>query len=210
MIDAYSNANPQIAALWSSNMTTWGTSRFSLVESQVDTDVLNNPKIGSGQTYTNELYFIGTRENSKSTGICEGLQKNSQNPYGTFYIQEYSSSKYVAASSVNTELTATLTSATGAAIFNSSFIPNAGTLQLTSTGEYVTADDSGDYALAATRATVSSWEQFVIRQKSGAPTGVYSILAASNGLYITVNSDGWLINNGTEELDSTGFYFIGT
>jgi len=95
-------------------------------------------------------------------------------------------------------------------MFNNSFVPNAGTLQLTSTGEYVTADDSGDYALAAIRQVASTWEQFIIRQKNGAPEGVYSILAVSNGLYVTVNSDGWLINNGEDEIDSAGFYFIGT
>jgi endo-1,3(4)-beta-glucanase len=74
----------------------------------------------------------------------------------------------------------------------------------------VTADISGDYALAAIREVASTWEQFVIRQKIGAPGGVYSILAVSNSLYVTVNSDGWLINNGEVEADSAGFYFIGT
>lgn len=72
----------------------------------------------------------------------------------------------------------------------------------------MTADDSGNYALAATRAVASTWEQFVIRQKIGAPGGVYSILAVSNSLYVTINSDGWLINNGEVEADSAGFYFI--
>jgi endo-1,3(4)-beta-glucanase len=116
----------------------------------------------------------------------------------------------IASSSANTNVTATLSSASGAAIFNSSFVPNAGTLQLTSTGQYVTADISGDYSLAAIRATASTWEQFVVRQKIGAPAGVYSILAVSNSLYVTVNSEGWLINNGEAEADSAGFYFIGT
>jgi endo-1,3(4)-beta-glucanase len=105
---------------------------------------------------------------------------------------------------------ATLPSNAGAAIFNNSFVPNAGTLQLTSTGEYVTADSSGDYALAAIRQVASTWEQFIIRQKNGAPAGVYSILAVSNALYVTVGSDGSLINNGQNEIDSAGFYFIGT
>jgi endo-1,3(4)-beta-glucanase len=95
-------------------------------------------------------------------------------------------------------------------MFNNSFVPNAGTLQLISTGQYVTADISGDYALAAIRAVASTWEQFIIRQKIGAPAGVYSILAVSNSLYVTVNSEGWLINNGEDEADSAGFYFIAT
>ena len=46
----------------------------------------------------------------------------------------------------------------GTAILNSSFVPNAGTLQLTSTSEYVTANNSGDYALAAIREVASTWE----------------------------------------------------
>jgi endo-1,3(4)-beta-glucanase len=179
----------------------------SLSHTGMRVDGVNHKIIGTGQTYTNELYFIGTRENPSSTGICGVLP---QNPFGTFTLQDYSSGNYVAASSANTNVTATLTSASGAAIFNSSFVPNAGTLQLTSTGMYVTADISGDYALAAIRTVASTWEQYVVRQKIGTPSGVYSILAVSNSLYVTVNSDGWLINNGEEESDSAGFYFIAT
>jgi endo-1,3(4)-beta-glucanase len=95
-----------------------------------------------------------------------------------------------------------------AVTFNSSYVPNAGTLQLTSTGQYVTADQSGDYTLAAIRATASTWERFIVRQKVGAASGVYSIKAASNGLYVTVGSDGSLINNGANEAASAGFLFI--
>jgi endo-1,3(4)-beta-glucanase len=95
-----------------------------------------------------------------------------------------------------------------AATFNSSWVPNTGTLQLTSTAQYVTADQSGNDTLAAIRATASSWEQFVISQKVGAASGVYSIQAASNGYYLTINSDGWLIKNAVNETESTGIYFI--
>lgn len=140
-----------------------------------------------------------------STPICNSL---AQNPLGTFRLQEYTSYNWVAASSTNTNLTATLSSNADAAIFNSTFIPNSSKLQLTSTGQYVTADGSGDYALSATRTTASAWEQFIIRQKSGAPGGVYSILAVSNSLYVTISSEGWLINNGEVEADSAGFYFV--
>lgn len=180
MIAAYSNANPQTAAQWSTNMTSWG----------------------SGQTFTNELYFIGTRPNPSGTPICNAFP---QNPYGLFQLQEASSGQYVAASSANTNLIVSGSSA--AATFNSSFVPNAGTLQLTDTEQYVTADSSGDDALAAIRATASAWEHFVIRQKIGAASGVYSILAASNGLFVTVNSDGSLINNAATEVESAGFRF---
>ncbi|CRG91078.1 Endo-1,3(4)-beta-glucanase 1 [Talaromyces islandicus] len=184
MVAAYSNANPQVAAQWSANMTSWGT----------------------GQTYTNELYFIGTRPNPSGTPICGVVP---QNPYGVFQIQEVSSGNYVTASSADTNLTVSANNGT-AVTFNSTFVPNAGTLQLTSTSQYVTADGSGNYTLAASRATASSWERFVVRQKVGAASGVYSIKAASNGFYVTVNGDGWLINNAANETDSAGFYFHST
>ncbi len=87
-------------------------------------------------------------------------------------------------------------------------MPNAGTLQLMSTGQYVTADQSGSYTVAAVRATASTWERFTVRQKIGAASGVYSIKASSNGLYITVASDGSLINNGANEAASAGFRFV--
>jgi endo-1,3(4)-beta-glucanase len=87
-------------------------------------------------------------------------------------------------------------------------VPNAGTLQLISTKEFVTADQSGNYTLSATRSTASSWETFVIRQKVGAAVGVYSIQAVSNRLYITVDGDGSLVNNGANEAASSGFKFI--
>jgi endo-1,3(4)-beta-glucanase len=162
-------------------------------------------RIGTGQTFTNELYFIGTRPNPGGTPICGTLP---QNPYGSFTIQDASSGSYVAASNTNTNLIASATSSSAAATFNSSYVPNAGTLQLTSTGEYVTADSSGNYTLAAIRATASTWERFTIRQKVGAASGVYSIKASSNGLYVIIASDGSLINNGADEAASAGFNFV--
>ncbi len=160
---------------------------------------------GTGNTFTNELFFIGTRPNPSGSPICGALP---QNPYGTFKIQVASSGNFVAASSANTNLVASATSSGSAAIFNSSYVPNSGTLQLTSTNQYVTADQSGDYALAAIRGVASTWERFTIRQKIGAASGVYSIKATSNSLYITVGSDGSLINNGATEAASAGFRFV--
>jgi endo-1,3(4)-beta-glucanase len=129
------------------------------------------------------------------------------NPYGKFLIQDASSGRYVAASSANTNLIASAADISGAATFNSSFVPNSGTLQLMSTREFVTADQSGNFTLSATRSIPSSWETFVIRQKIGAAAGVYSIKAASNGLYVTISGDGLLINNGKNEAASSGFKF---
>lgn len=162
-------------------------------------------KKGTGQTYSNELFFIGTRPNPSGVPICSSLP---QNPYGTFVIQDVSSGKYVTASSANINLVASTNATSLAATFESTYVPNSGNLMLTSTGQYVTADSSGSYALAADRAVASTWERFVIRQKAGAPEGVYSIKAYSNGLYVMVARDGSLVNNATTEATGGGFRFI--
>jgi len=163
------------------------------------------PKSGSGNTFTNEMYFIGTRPNPSGAPICGTFP---QNPYGNFKIQVASSGNFVAASSANTNLVASATSSGAAATFRSAYVPNAGTLQLASTGQYVTSDQSGSNVLAAVRAIASTWERFTIRQKVGAAADVYSIKAGSNGRYITVAGDGSLINNGANEAAAAGFRFV--
>jgi endo-1,3(4)-beta-glucanase len=109
---------------------------------------------------------------------------------------------------VDTNLKASATSTSSAATFSSAYVPNSGTLQLVSTSQFVTAGQTGDGALAAGAAVASTWERFAIRQKNGAASGVYSIKATSNGLYITVGADGALINNGANEASSAGFKFV--
>lgn len=131
-----------------------------------------------------------------------------QNPHGDFKIQVASSGKFVAASSSNSRLVASANSGDQAGVFKSAYVPNAGTLQLKSTGQYVTADQSGQNPLDAARATASTWETFTIRQKNGAPQGVYSIKASSNGKYVTVAGDGGLVNGAANEADSAGFKFV--
>ncbi|KAI0452042.1 glycoside hydrolase family 81 protein [Xylaria acuta] len=182
IIAAYSNAHPQTAAAWSANITTWG----------------------SGNTYTNELFFIGTRPNPSGTPICGALP---QNPYGNFKLQVASSGQFVTATSGNPNLVASAGSG-DAAVFNSAYVPNAGTLQLKSTSQFVTADSSGSYTISASRPSASSWERFTIRPKSGAANNVYTIKAASNGKYVTVGNDGSLINNGANESGAAGFTFV--
>ncbi|KAI1171449.1 glycoside hydrolase family 81 protein [Nemania sp. FL0916] len=182
IIAAYSNAHPQTAAAWSANITTWG----------------------SGNTFTNELYFIGTRPNPSGSPICGSLP---QNPYGNFKIQVATSGQYVAASSGNPNLVAN--AAVGsAAVFGSAYVPNAGTLELLSTSMYVTADSSGSYTISASRTAPSTWEHFTIRPKVGGGSGVYTIKASSNGQYITVGGDGSLVNNGATEASGAGFKFV--
>lgn len=201
IIAAYANNNPQVAAEWSANLTSWGeyAAEFGFLVFWTDL------KAGSGNTFTNELFFIGTRPNPSNQPICTNLP---QNPYGDFKIKVSSSGKYVAAASGGGNLATSAGSADGAGVFSSAYLPNSGTLQLTSTSRYVTADQSGNYALSASRAAASSWERFVIRQKKGAAKGVYTIKAASNGLYVTVGGDGSLMNNEASEQAASGFEFV--
>ncbi|KAK2612493.1 hypothetical protein QQS21_001431 [Conoideocrella luteorostrata] len=193
IIAAYANYNPQVAAQWSGTLTTWELQRTY------------QKAAGSGNTYTNELFFIGTRPNPNGNPICSALP---QNPYGTYKLQDVSSGKYVGVSATDSRLTASVTSLDSASVFKSAYLPNAGTLQLTTTNQYVTADQGGRSALAAIRDKASSWETFVIRAKEGAPSGVYSIKAGSNGHYVQIGSDGYLINNGAAESASSGFRFL--
>lgn len=95
-----------------------------------------------------------------------------------------------------------------AAVFDSAYVPNSGTLQLTSTGRYVTADQSASGPLTAGAAVASTWERFTIRPKAGAGSGVYTIKAASNGRYVVRGSDGRLVNSAVSEADGTGFSFV--
>jgi endo-1,3(4)-beta-glucanase len=129
------------------------------------------------------------------------------NPYGSFRLQHESSSNFVAASGSAAELIASASS-DDAAVFDSAYVPNAGTLQLLSTSMYVTADSSGDFTLSAARDTAGAWEKFTVRPKTGSGADIYSIKASSNGRYVAVGSDGSLRNNGVDESDSAGFRFV--
>ncbi|CZR44134.1 uncharacterized protein FPRO_13919 [Fusarium proliferatum ET1] len=179
---AYANAKPQEAATWSAKLSDWG----------------------SGNTYTNELYFISTRPNSNGQPICATLPEN---PYGDYKIQA-TSGKYIVSAANGGQLSASSASANDADTFSSAYVPNAGTLQLARNKQYVTADQSGTFALSAARAVASTWERFIIRQKIGESEGVYSIKAASNGKYVRVGGDGTLVNDGAAENEATGFRFI--
>jgi endo-1,3(4)-beta-glucanase len=160
---------------------------------------------GSGNTFSNELFFIGTRPNPSGQPICGS--NFPQNPYGTFKIQAATSGQWVVASTASSNLVASGSQA-NAGVFVSSYTPNAGNLKLTSNNQFVTADQSGNFTLQAARATASTWEVFTIRQKIGAASGVYTIKAGSNGQWVTLASDGSLINNGATEASGAGFKFV--
>lgn len=180
--DAFSQYNPQTAASLSTQLMNWG----------------------SGNTYTNTLYFIATRSNSAGGSICSNMTTN---PSGTFKIVT-TSGQYVVSSSGSPNLVASTSSSSAATSFKLAWLPNAGTIQSAATNEYVTADQSGTDAIAATKGSASSYETFIIRPKVGAGNGVYSIKANSNNNYIVVGSGGSLINSGTTEASSTGFQFV--
>ncbi|KAF7981371.1 hypothetical protein HWV62_33845 [Athelia sp. TMB] len=175
--DAYSQYNPQAAATLAGGLSDWG----------------------SGNTYTNTLYFISTRPNTGGP-ICSATNAN---PVGTFTIST-TSGQYVVSTAANENLIASGTAST-ATKFTFAWQPNSGTIYNTANSQYVTADQSGIDALASARTVASTWETYVIRQKVGAATGVYSIKANSNGLYVILGAGGALINNATTEAGSTGF-----
>ncbi|KAG5731890.1 Endo-1,3(4)-beta-glucanase 1 [Termitomyces sp. T112] len=177
---AYSQINPVAAAQLSSSLTSWG----------------------SGNTFSNQLYFLSTRPGASD--ICASAPSN---PIGTFYIQSVSTNDYVTESTLP-DLIASSASQSLAAQFQLASTPNAGTIKAVSTNQFVTADSSGSYTISASRDTASTWEIFIIRPKDGAESGVYSILAASNKQYVTLGSDGALINNGSTESSSAGFRFV--
>ncbi|KAG6853670.1 hypothetical protein C0991_002469 [Blastosporella zonata] len=177
---AYSQANPAAAAQLSSSLTSWGT----------------------GNSFSNQLYFLSTR--AGASNVCASAPSN---PVGTFYIQSATSNAYVASSTLP-DLVASTTSQSSAAKFKFTFAPNAGTISALSTNKFVTADISGTYTISAARDVASTWEIFVIRPKQGASSGVYSILAGSNKEYLTLGSNGALINNGATESSSAGFRLV--
>ncbi|WKT51382.1 hypothetical protein QSH57_016352 [Fusarium oxysporum f. sp. vasinfectum] len=178
---------------------TWGSRLFDK-ESELDFKpfVSITLYICSGNTYTNELYFISTRPNQNGQPTCGSLPEN---PYGDYKIQA-TLGKYVASAANGGHLSASGTSANDSGAFSSAYLPNAGTLQLARSNQYVTADQSGASALSASRATASTWERFIIRQKVGESQGIYSTKAASNGKYLRVGDDGAIEN------DATGFRFV--
>jgi endo-1,3(4)-beta-glucanase len=176
---ALSNVDAKTAATFSSNLGSWG----------------------SGNTYTNQLYFISTRPSS--SGICSSAFQF--NPTGNFTLREVSSNRYVTSSSANVNLYANATSAANATVYTLGFAPGGGTIYAANNAQYVTADSSGNFTLGAARTVASTWEEFVIRPKKGAASGVYTILAQSNKMYVVRGSDGGLKNNGATEAAASGF-----
>ena len=81
------------------------------------------------------------------------------NPSGTFKI--VTTSGYVVSSSGSPNLVASTSSSSAATSFKLAWLPNAGTIQSAATNEYITADQSGTDAIAATKGSASSYETFI-------------------------------------------------
>ncbi|KZT36281.1 hypothetical protein SISSUDRAFT_1034970 [Sistotremastrum suecicum HHB10207 ss-3] len=181
---AYSQYSPQTANTLSASLTDWG----------------------SGNTFSNQQYFIATRPNpTPGTPICSA---GAAPPLGLYYIQSASSGDYVVSTAANPNLVASATSTAGATVFNLTFVPNGVNIFSTANQQYVTADQSGVDPIVAARAVASTWESFIVTPKVGAAAGTYSLLSGANSLYIQVGTGNQLINSGTTESSSTGFKFV--
>ncbi|KAH8556532.1 glycoside hydrolase family 81 protein [Umbelopsis sp. PMI_123] len=140
---------------------------------------------GSGNSATNQLYFISTR--SSSSDICSaGLQQ----PQGTYYIQDASSGHYVQAATSGA-LSADAISTSDATEFDLAYMPGGGSILALSNNQYVTADPNGGTPLAAARTTPSAYETFRWLSQSD---GSYQLEALVNRAEVTSDSAG-LLNN---------------
>ncbi|KAI9277913.1 glycosyl hydrolase family 81-domain-containing protein, partial [Umbelopsis sp. AD052] len=160
---AYASVNPQQAYNYSQQLSDWG----------------------SGNSATNQLYFVATRPSSSN--ICN---TNLQTPQGSYYIQDVASGKYVTVSGSGS-LAATASASLTAAPFTLAFMPGGGSILAQSNSQYVTADPNGQTALAAARATPSTYETFRWVAQSD---GSYQLLALVNRDYVSTTSSN-LVNN---------------
>ncbi|GAB5591707.1 hypothetical protein Unana1_06607 [Umbelopsis nana] len=160
---AYSAVNPQQAFNYSQSLSDYG----------------------SGNSASNQLYFISTR--SSSSDICSATL---QTPQGNYYIQDTASGNYVTVSSGGT-LAATASGTSQATAFTLAYMPGGGSILSQSNNMYVTADPNGQSPLAAARTVASSYETFrwLIQDD-----GSYEVEALVNHADLTSTSAG-LVNN---------------
>ncbi|KAH7106650.1 glycosyl hydrolase family 81-domain-containing protein [Auriculariales sp. MPI-PUGE-AT-0066] len=166
---ALSNVNPQDAAQRSTALMGWG----------------------SGNTYSNQVYFMATRPNSSGATICPSTATG---PEGTYFIQDVSSGKYVVSTAGAPDLLASATSSTGATSFKITWQPGSSLITSTVTNKVVTADQSGKNPITALRDTASTWESFKFTAVSGT-TDQYIVMAGSNKMYLMTGASGGLINS---------------
>ncbi|KAH7101493.1 glycosyl hydrolase family 81-domain-containing protein [Auriculariales sp. MPI-PUGE-AT-0066] len=167
---ALSNVDPHRAMQLSLQLTSWG----------------------SGNTYTNQLHFIATRHNPSGRPIMPMERVLDLN--GTFSLQA-SDGRWISSRSNRPELVADARSSSQAAGFSIGFAPGGVTIRHATTGQYVTADISGEHALSAARERVAAWEVFkLVPHPNHQPTS-YAIVAGSNKQHVRICEDGRLLPN---------------
>ncbi|EJD49824.1 glycoside hydrolase family 81 protein [Auricularia subglabra TFB-10046 SS5] len=164
---AYSNANPQDAATRSAQLMSWG----------------------SGNSASNQLYFLSTRPNPSGQAICNAAQDS---PAGTFVLQDVATGRYVVSTAASPNLIASATSASAGTPFKLAWRPGSSTSTIGN--QFVSGEIDGVAPLIANRPTASTWETFLIRPAAAA--GTYTFQALSNNAYVASTTTG-LINSAT-------------
>ncbi|KAK7035829.1 glycoside hydrolase family 81 protein [Favolaschia claudopus] len=143
-------------------------------------------------------YHLATRKNSGGGTICTA---NAANPAGSFTIRA-PNGQFVTSTAAAVNLVASATTGT---VFTLAYMPGGGSILNTANNQFVTADQNGAAPLAAARATAQAWESFKIIQQSD---GTYVILAAVNSKYITLDSNGGLVNSASSVSAATKFTLV--
>ncbi|KZW01272.1 hypothetical protein EXIGLDRAFT_638608 [Exidia glandulosa HHB12029] len=166
---AYSNYDPHAAMEMSKSLTAWG----------------------SGNSYSNQLYFIATRPNPSGRPI---LKQGDDAPVrGTFSLRLAETGRYVSSRSARPELVADADTLGQAAGFTFGFAPGGVTLCHTLTHQYVTADIGGSSPLSAAREKVAAWEIFKLVPCSDVEGVQYTLMAGSNKRFVTLDAQGALV-----------------
>lgn len=174
---AYANHDPQRAMELSQGLTSWG----------------------SGNSYSNQLYFIATRPNPSGRPIWP--RAGAGWPEGTFALRCVSTGRYVSSRAGRPELVADADIRAQAAALATAFAPGGVTLRHALTKQFVTADISGEHPLSAAREKVAAWEVFKLVRVDEAAGGdggetAYVLMAGSNKRYVCVGASGALMPSG--------------
>lgn len=151
-----------------------------------------------------KLWFIATRPNPSGAPICTTAQNK---PNGTWVLQDVGTGKYVTSSNSRPSLYADTPNGGLAAAIVLSSVPGGITLRANATSQYVTADESGKYALSAQRDSASAWEIFSFQLLSGT-TDQYTMTAHSNKKYVALGDDGALMPTAASSSTASVFRLV--
>lgn len=127
-------------------------------------------------------------------------------PKGNFLLQDSQTGRFVQSSGDDPTLSATASNQGDASVFMLSSNADGATIQLLSTGQFVSATPSMDDPLQASRGSASTWETFIIAPKK--LTTDVTIAAVSNGHFVVTQSNGDLVNAVPSASNSTGFRLV--